>query len=160
MKRLIAVGLAALLAACGDTPTQVPAELDVDAQFAAGGADVYQNSWDVADCYVYSGGTYCYAYKGMVHQVATPSGNFNYFYKEDGSWSETTNWGYSSEGEWAYDNKWHTKKGQPQVYSWDNKQEWTYTYAGTTYGCSYLARYHYANGKVTKDIYDYGCTPV
>ena len=123
-------------------------------QTAFAGADVYHDNYSAGDCYDYGTIMYCWETKGLWHTVTTPSGNTNYMYKGDyteGYYDSVTGdeiwYNYDS----SYKNRVLIKNGEIHVQSYSYDTE--YCYYGYSYGYNY--DFHFANGNVTKDIYEY-----
>lgn len=161
MRKLIPAVCALVLAtaACSDSPTGIDL---LDPTQANEAAVVYHDNFDFSGCYGWYYWYTCYETKGVLHRTNTPSGNTNYHYKADESyehWSWWWGWGYyyHQVGEYSVDHHFHIKKGQVHVNSWRQDHEYTYSYWGTEYTCTATYDYHYANGNVTKSVYDYQC---
>ena len=153
IRKLIALGFVVLLAACGDAATEPAA--DLEPQFGAKGANVWKDGGHEVGCSSWPGVLeYCWDYHYTVNQVTTPSGNDKYSYHAQGAQTEV----WFGEGTYTYDFNYHynwlIKNGELHVYSWNDKQTLEYP-SGET--CAYTWQYHFANGKVTREVEDVEC---
>jgi hypothetical protein len=123
---------------------------------AAGGATVWNDGDNDKGCSSWPGYVdWCWDSHYTLTSVMTPSGNEKYTYRSHGTQTET--WYVWWPGTYTYDWRYHynflIKQGELQVDSWND----TYTeeFPGGT--CTYTYQYHYANGRVTRDLNDWEC---
>jgi hypothetical protein len=157
MKKLIALGLVVLVAACADAATEPTP--DPDPLFGATGADVVNEGEHVQGCFTAWPGVLdvCLDYRYTINEVETPSGNHKFTYREHGTTIET--WYVVVAPEWpaagthTYDYRYHfnflMKNGTDHTVGWNDRIVHEYP-DGTI--CTATWHFHFANGKVTKDI--------
>lgn len=159
MKKLLAL-VPAVLLACADGPTS-PAPAAEPALLATGGAVVVHDKVEDSRCFQGMYYTSCYTIDGQMHRTETPSGNAIFFWHADytSDYKSTyPGFQYESSSESSAKNHWVIKQGEPQVMSWKNDGEYTYTLNGQTVTCTYSYRFHYANGEVRIEDYQADCS--